>query len=1031
MSLASKIAALAASLVIAATLTLFFLVQDAVERTVVSREQETLGRATTLAARELTGEIERGIADVRVAAQTPSVAGLVQSLVAGDDRFPSQAAMVQWETSIERYFRALMAANPSYLQVRLIGLADGGREIVRLNRTPQGIARVPEAELQPKGDRPYFRQTLAGPPGSVHVTPIEPNQERGMIEEPQRPVVRVATVVTTDEGRVFGIIVINIDMSAVFKTITSASIDPLHLYVANAAGDYIVAPDPAKTLGFDRGGRHRIQEDFPWLYTGAESDARLGQPRSTRSGDILARTVAVEAGEGREKATWTILGTLDIKKASADFLQFRSLLIGAALLLIALGTFAAVYFAHRLTAPLRQLSGALRNVGEGSFAVDLPAAGTDTELSDVRIAFETMRDAVQCREEGLRDAQARNEAIVDGTVSPIITIDERGKILHVNRATFVLFGYAPGELEGQNVSVLMPSPDREAHDGYLKNYLKTGDAKIIGKGREVLALRKDGSTFPVDLGVAEVKLGAGRTFVGTLTDLTEMKKLEKMKLEKIEGALKLEKMKGEFVATVSHELRTPLTSIKGSLALLASERFGALPGKARSMIEIASANSERLARLINDILDLEKIKAGQMTFVMQELEVPGILQEAARANASYAEQFGVGIKVMPVAQDLTIEADPDRVEQALANLISNAVKYSPRGAAVTLSARRRHGVVRINVADKGPGIPKAFQDQVFERFAQADSSDARRKGGTGLGLCITKAIAEAHGGAIGYRTVEGKGTTFFIDMPAGAPAVDAGAGKPRILVCEDDPDIALLLRLIVEDAGYGAEVCQTAGEARRALDGDGLSAMALDLSLPDADGLALLREVRRNPKHATLPVIVVSGATVDGEKRLDGGVFSFVDWLEAPIDPEQLRASIARLIDDLGGSPLRLLHVGAAGDTRAPVAEAAGNAIITQAGSIKEAVGLLQSQQFDAVILDLALPDGPGEQLLPLLNRTATKSAPAVLLYATNEQSARPVACVHAGPAKQRTDTMLLKLQIERLVRANRGRASPVRTLAS
>lgn len=147
-----------------------------------------------------------------------------------------------------------------------------------------------------------------------------------------------------------------------------------------------------------------------------------------------------------------------------------------------------------------------------------------------------MRDAVKSREEDLRDAHARSEAVIDNATNPIVTINERGRILHVNGATSLMFGYTPAEMVGHNVSMLMPSPDREKHDGYLRNYRRTGEAKIIGKGREVVARRKDGSTFPIALGVSEVCLTTGHTFVGMITDLSEHKKVERL-----EGALAVER----------------------------------------------------------------------------------------------------------------------------------------------------------------------------------------------------------------------------------------------------------------------------------------------------------------------------------------------------------------------------------------------------------------------------------------------------------------------------------------------------------
>lgn len=247
---------------------------------------------------------------------------------------------------------------------------------------------------------------------------------------------------------------------------------------------------------------------------------------------------------------------------------------------------------------------------------------------------------------------------------------------------------------------------------------------------------------------------AGRALrvAGTNVDVTERKEVERMK--------------SEFIATVSHELRTPLTAIVGALGLLKEVAGGRLPAEAATFLGMAQQNSERLAVLINDVLDIEKIESGQMEFQLLPVPLGGLLERAVSLNAGYAEKFGVRLELKP-APAVTVNADENRLLQVLTNLMSNAVKYSPAGAAVTISAETRAGAVRVMVADRGPGVPEAFRDRIFGKFAQADSSDTRRKGGTGLGLSISRAIVEKHGGTIGYDSVPGQGATFYFDMPVG------------------------------------------------------------------------------------------------------------------------------------------------------------------------------------------------------------------------------------------------------------------------
>lgn len=229
-------------------------------------------------------------------------------------------------------------------------------------------------------------------------------------------------------------------------------------------------------------------------------------------------------------------------------------------------------------------------------------------------------------------------------------------------------------------------------------------------------------------------------------------------------------LKDEFISTVSHELRTPLTSIKGSLGLAVSGALGDLSPKLAKALEIAQRNSERLVRLVNDLLDMDKLQSGKMEFTFCATDVRQLLIEAKEQTAPMADQHGSPIELSLPAEQLFAYADAHRLHQVLNNLISNAAKFSPRDAAIRLSAEATDEGVRITVADDGPGIDPSFQKRLFERFAQADPLRASSNApGTGLGLTITKHIVEAHRGRIHLDPTTGKGATFHIDLPGALP----------------------------------------------------------------------------------------------------------------------------------------------------------------------------------------------------------------------------------------------------------------------
>lgn len=226
----------------------------------------------------------------------------------------------------------------------------------------------------------------------------------------------------------------------------------------------------------------------------------------------------------------------------------------------------------------------------------------------------------------------------------------------------------------------------------------------------------------------------------------------------------LEQMKTDFISTVSHELRTPITAISGALELVINQVLGPLPDKVMTMLKVASQNSKRLQLLVNDLLDMEKLSAGKMDFYLQPCDLAIECQQAIVQNQPYADSYGVELCLQHTASQL-MQLDSHRLQQVLSNLLSNAIKHSKTGSQVVLSYFVQEQNIRIQVQDKGEGIPLHFQKKIFQRFAQADGSDSKARSGTGLGLAISKAIIESMGGSIGFSSIPGQGSVFFCDFP--------------------------------------------------------------------------------------------------------------------------------------------------------------------------------------------------------------------------------------------------------------------------
>jgi PAS domain S-box-containing protein len=505
-------------------------------------------------------------------------------------------------------------------------------------------------------------------------------------------------------------------------------------------------------------------------------------------------------------------------------------------------------------------------------------------------------------EDALRESENRARAIFESAVDGVITFGLDRRIETVNPAAAKLFGYSAEELAGCHVHHLMMLGTK--HDGaehappdQPPNSFDLADAGL----RLVTGWRKNGSVFPVELTISEVRLKDRYIYTGIIRDVTERTRLDKMKRE--------------FVSVVGHELRTPLTSIQGSLALLNSHVVGELPPRAQSMVQIGLQNSERLLRLIGDILDMEKIESGKMEFAFEPVPVRALLERAVEANRAFVEQYRTRFAVEHAqGPEVMVSGDGDRLMQVLANFISNAAKYSPVGGVVTVGAEPRGGQIRIFVRDQGPGIPHSFHDQMFQKFSQADASDSRQKGGTGLGLSIAKAIVECHGGTIGYQTANGEGATFYFDLPVRAQTSATQAPpqlliRPRVLFCGAPGDHSAALQGIAARMNWIVELSRTADEAERRLRLGNIAAIAFGPPTAAFNPAELMKLCSTGSGAGNTPVAMLMGDIDDADGEY-GRVIRLLDWVEKPVDIDRLRRRIENAdLADLSRTP-RILCLG-------------------------------------------------------------------------------------------------------------------------
>lgn len=350
--------------------------------------------------------------------------------------------------------------------------------------------------------------------------------------------------------------------------------------------------------------------------------------------------------------------------------------------------------------------------------------------------------------DALKISESRLRRLVNSSLIGIFQGDMSGHLTLANDVLLELLGVQHSNILDNQVEWLkLTSPEyHEAHQAALAEIREYGQAAPF----EAELTRKDGSKVPVMVGLAQLE-GSRFEWVGFVLDLTEQKKADRAK--------------SEFISVVSHELRTPLTSIRGALGLLENGAAGELTPKVMHLIRIAHRNSQRLGNLVNDLLDMEKLVSGKMEFKSESFNLTQLALQAIEANAAYAAALGVQYRFSGDSEPLFALGDSERVMQVFANLLSNAAKFSPKGEVVVVSLLKHDAFIRVEVEDRGIGIPLEFRDRIFSKFAQADGSNTRQRGGTGLGLNIAKSFVEKMGGEINFQSEVNKGSLFWFTLP--------------------------------------------------------------------------------------------------------------------------------------------------------------------------------------------------------------------------------------------------------------------------
>ena len=635
----------------------------------------------------------------------------------------------------------------------------------------------------------------------------------------------------------------------------------------------------------------------------------------------------------------------------------------------------------------------LREDGEALAAVEIAAVSLGQMLA---------RTQERGRADELRRQQ---EILLDAVTDGICGLDREANVQFANPAAGRLLGAMPETLTGQSLHRLLHGTAPEDRACGQDCPLRRATRRSTSAASEGNFFRADGSSFPAEYVLTPIHgQGSFSGWVLSFRDITQRNALDRMK--------------DEFISTVSHELRTPLTSIRGALGLLTSGMLGEVSEKAANLLRIALANSDRLVRLINDILDLERIQSGREPLAFRAVQLADIVRQAVEDMQPMAD--AAGVKLLHDATRVEITADPDRLLQVVTNLLSNAVKFSPASSPVSVMVRPGVTGVIVSVIDHGRGIPADKLESIFGRFQQVDASDARQKGGTGLGLAICRTIVLQHSGRIWAERNPVRGSTFRIFLPYSPTPMAAQDGTPQDeighgTVVLADANAESRSRIAAQLARHGYSVVQTSTvEQTLAAARKGAHAILVDTSLDGMNGWAILPTLRRLDLAAHTPVVLLSMEVANGSDTLPAGAEGLV---AKPLEEDTLLSELARVL--CGASDgARILVVEDDRDLALVIGQvfAREGIAVQTAHSLKETIDACARFAPHLLVLDIGLPDGDGFNVVDWLRQHESLAHLPLVVYSGRDLSPAERRHLTLGPTYFMAKTRVQPQQLEALV---------------
>lgn len=694
--------------------------------------------------------------DVKFLANTPSITGLTRSIQNSGIDPTDHSTTEPWVKRLQDIFSSMILSRDSYVQIRFIGVADNGRELVRVNKRNGKVIAVPNSELQQKDNEFYFNEIIKYSAGEVYYSTVSLNREWGKIQEPFQPVIRVAIPIHDDDNNIFGMIIINAEYEIILREALENIESNKNLYIFDEAGNMLTYNNQTDDTVFHFRSGIQVFAKFPFLRQIIGSDVNSGNLNI----DIDGKENAVSYSKAHYdpiRDDRLLLSVMSISKEEllnpVYEVQKEYMYLISALVMISLCL--SAFFAYRQASPLKMMTSAIKGWSEEDEKIDLPVNLSD-EIGDLARAFEKLIERLnKLREQEQKTAFRKSylASIVETSEDAIISKSLEGIITSWNRGASRLFGFTPLEAIDQNISLIIPPEFMEEE----KELIARIDARKSVQSMETKRLNKQGDLIDISLSASPI-YNSNKAIVGISTIMRDISDRVKAEEEILRSNAELER----FAYIASHDLQEPLRMVSNFTEILCDSYYNKkLDDEAKEYMEIIISSTKRMQDMVADLLEYSRVgsKEGNLTVVDSrkhiDLALENLHEVIVEANA-----------VIEVDKNLPmISMYPSKFTSLIQNLIGNALKYrdESRVSKVCIHCDEHGSVWQFTIKDNGIGMKKEYLEQIFVIFKRLHSKD--EYSGTGIGLAICKKIVDSFGGDIWVESEYGKGSIFYFTVP--------------------------------------------------------------------------------------------------------------------------------------------------------------------------------------------------------------------------------------------------------------------------